>query len=121
MSKSKGRSSLQKRCLKIKIAKGRTQVRCCFCRKPIPIDNATLEHVLPLAFGGSWNERNLTLSCRECNADRGVADFELYRAWRRGYTFQRPPTTLEDLSNEFGIERLEPHNQDKAQNGNYIF
>ena len=94
MSKSKLRNSYQKRALKITLAKNRTHVKCCFCKREITINNATLEHITPLAFGGDWSIDNLALSCGECNSDRGIANFELYRKWRRGQITDKPQTLL---------------------------
>jgi 5-methylcytosine-specific restriction endonuclease McrA len=58
---------------------------------------ATLEHIIPLAFGGRWNIKNLALSCKDCNKDRDVADFEQYKLWRRGHLRRKPPTLLKDI------------------------
>jgi 5-methylcytosine-specific restriction endonuclease McrA len=94
MSSSKTKNSHQKRLLKEKLAKGRTRVTCCFCRKHLPLSIATLEHKIPLALGGDWAIDNLALSCADCNSDRGIANFELYQKWRRGRINNKPETLL---------------------------
>ena len=94
MSTSKTKNSHQKRLLKYKIAKGKNYVRCCFCKKVILLSEATLEHKIPLAFGGSWGLNNLCLSCKSCNWDRGIAEFEEYQLWKRGYLKTKPITDI---------------------------
>jgi len=90
MSKSKTKNSFQKRELKCKLAKSRSVVRCCFCKKSMPLEDATLEHIVPLSLGGTWKLDNLALSCSGCNTDRGITGFELYKQWRRGHLKERP-------------------------------
>jgi 5-methylcytosine-specific restriction endonuclease McrA len=41
--------------------------KCHYCKKPLPKAAATLDHVVPLALGGSWRIENLRLACRHCN------------------------------------------------------
>lgn len=94
MSKSKSKNSYQKRLLKTKLAKGKLYIGCCFCKKRISFEEATLEHILPLALGGSWKLDNLALSCKSCNWDRGVADFAEYRKWKRGLAQNKPIRNL---------------------------
>jgi hypothetical protein len=54
---------------------------CFWCRKPFTnIEDATLEHIFPLADGGRHDLRNCTLSCESCNqrnVPRGLIDFGL--------------------------------------------
>ncbi len=48
---------------------------CRWCRKTLTARTATIEHVVPRAHGGSDNENNLDLACKECNearADSGL-------------------------------------------------
>jgi len=105
MSKSKTKNSHQKRLLKYKIANGKNYVSCCFCKKPIPISEATLEHIIPLALGGNWNAKNLCLSCATCNRDRGIAKFQEYQAWKRGLLNIKPITDINKLK-EYEYENL---------------
>ena len=44
---------------------------CHWCRRPLSEATATLEHVVPLARGGSNRRENLTLACKQCNHERG--------------------------------------------------
>lgn len=49
----------------------RKDPHCYWCRAPLTRETATLEHIIPLARGGSNGSDNLTIACRGCNADRG--------------------------------------------------
>jgi HNH endonuclease len=51
----------------------RARHRCEYCRAPESIFNAVLEveHIIPVALGGSDNEDNLALACRSCNGFKG--------------------------------------------------
>lgn len=97
MSKSKTKNSHQKRLLKYKISNGKNYIHCCFCKKLILISDATLEHIIPLALGGSWNIKNLSLSCSHCNRDRGIASFQEYQAWKRGFLNYKPITDINKI------------------------
>lgn len=44
---------------------------CHWCRKPLTIKDATLEHIIPLSIGGLNNRNNMTVACHECNQNRG--------------------------------------------------
>lgn len=69
------------RALKIKIWMNKQ--KCCrWCGKALGIKEATLEHVIPLARGGSNQQDNLTIACRPCNAARGPDMPEIERATR---------------------------------------
>lgn len=41
--------------------------RCHWCKKPLDRYSASLEHVIPIARGGSNHKDNLKLACRPCN------------------------------------------------------
>lgn len=44
--------------------------RCMWCQEPVPIKEATREHITPLSRGGSYNPENLAMSCGPCNWHR---------------------------------------------------
>ena len=48
--------------------------RCGYCRTSAKITGQplTIEHIIPVARGGSSDEENLWLSCRRCNQYKGV-------------------------------------------------
>lgn len=77
------RSSIWKRQMKAKLMGGRAAVPCCFCRRKLSAATATIEHVKPLSLGGGWGMKNLALSCHACNQERGVIEFEAFRAMKR--------------------------------------
>jgi 5-methylcytosine-specific restriction endonuclease McrA len=45
---------------------------CCYCRKTFLRRFATLEHVIPLAAGGTYAPENLAIACSPCNAGRNI-------------------------------------------------
>lgn len=55
----------------------RDGVGCCYCgttlqiRRPDDKNYATIEHVVPVALGGSHALTNLKLCCLKCNSERG--------------------------------------------------
>jgi len=49
----------------------RKQGWCHWCSRPIGKEEATLEHLIPLFYGGVYMLENLALSCKRCNLRRG--------------------------------------------------
>jgi 5-methylcytosine-specific restriction endonuclease McrA len=77
------RNSGQRAELKELLFRGRRTAQCCFCRRPLSFESATIEHRIPLSKGGAWALENLTLSCRDCNQERGAEDFTEFRRKRQ--------------------------------------
>lgn len=50
----------------------RDQQRCFYCQKPLRLAQATLDHYLPRALGGTYDAFNLVLSCKRCNLSKGA-------------------------------------------------
>lgn len=47
--------------------------QCFWCEAPLPDGSErTLDHLVPRSLGGSNDAKNLVLSCRPCNEDRGA-------------------------------------------------
>lgn len=44
---------------------------CVYCRRRLRIDEATLDHVIPLSRGGRDVPANVVLACRDCNDAKG--------------------------------------------------
>lgn len=44
---------------------------CCYCQGTIHRSLATLEHIVALCCGGTWERQNLTLACKPCNSASG--------------------------------------------------
>jgi 5-methylcytosine-specific restriction endonuclease McrA len=42
--------------------------KCCYCGIKVSTQEATWDHVIPRAKGGSTDWKNIVLSCRQCNA-----------------------------------------------------
>lgn len=76
-------SSTRKRKLKAWLFGGHSSRPCCFCRRPLTMASATLDHVTPRSEGGGFSKRNLRLSCKNCNQERGAEDFAAFRAKRK--------------------------------------
>jgi 5-methylcytosine-specific restriction endonuclease McrA len=83
MSQSKTLNSASKRKLKMKLFGTAETKRCCFCRRVLWFEDATLEHVKPLSEGGSWDISNLKLSCDDCNQERGTDEFMAFLTFKR--------------------------------------
>lgn len=83
MSQNRGRNSHQKRELKSRLFGTRKVARCCFCSRSLSFEEATLEHVIPLAQNGGWDRFNLSLSCYNCNQERGEEDFASFKNYKR--------------------------------------
>jgi len=70
MSKSKSRNSIQKQELKSKLISKHGCV-CKLCLKRFSLNLLTLDHIMPLALGGTWAIHNLQLACYPCNQEKG--------------------------------------------------
>ena len=44
---------------------------CCYCNKAFLVENLTVEHVVPLSWGGTNDISNIDLACAPCNQQRG--------------------------------------------------
>jgi 5-methylcytosine-specific restriction endonuclease McrA len=56
--------------------------RCCWCQcdciaAPDSRNSATIEHVVPLSLGGTWDQDNLAMACSRCNNKRGVKSIDV--------------------------------------------
>jgi len=60
---------------------------CAYCGAPA----AHLDHVLPLARGGTDARRNLAPACARCNIEKGNRTPEEWKAWRIARGRQWPP------------------------------
>ena len=50
---------------------------------PYPDNMATLDHIVPKSCGGTWANDNLVLACWLCNRQRGLTDYETFKASKR--------------------------------------
>lgn len=59
--------------------------RCIWCNRVTNFRRATVDHIVPLAFGGTNSEENLAMACEGCNQERSVVTrwFSTARQLRR--------------------------------------
>lgn len=50
----------------------RDNATCYLCKRQLPVWAITLDHVVPLAKGGSHTADNLRVACRSCNSSKGA-------------------------------------------------
>jgi 5-methylcytosine-specific restriction endonuclease McrA len=57
--------------------------RCFYCRTPLTFTSgkATLDHMTPLAQGGTNQISNFALACFKCNAEKHNKTVDEYRQW----------------------------------------
>lgn len=76
---------------------------CYYCRQPLTLKTATLEHLKPLSDGGTNKRSNLTLCCSACNNERGVMPCHVFKALVRERMAARrraaqPPSSLPEAN-----------------------
>ena len=54
------------------------KAKCLYCEKPLTLENATADHIVPISNGGNNCQVNLIVCCKDCNAERGNLDFMYY-------------------------------------------
>ena len=52
---------------------------CRYCRFGFLVSDLTVEHIIPLSFGGSDEDDNVDLACKPCNHTRGRDSWLLKR------------------------------------------
>jgi len=61
----------QNKAMKMELILKNFNVKCTYCQCRINTrSNFTLDHVVPLNFGGTYEENNVTISCYECNSKK---------------------------------------------------
>lgn len=58
--------------------------RCVYCAAPLDFEHATLDHVFPVAKGGTHTPGNLVVACHRCNrmkADLLPTEFFMRHPW----------------------------------------
>lgn len=73
--------------------------KCVFCNRPMwilgvhPIGKkqrqATIEHIIPKAFGGTNHPSNLACSCSQCNNLRGTLPFDTFKHVQQFHNYHR--------------------------------
>lgn len=77
------RNSNQKNVIKNRLFGNKPTKKCCFCSRILGRRNCTIEHIIPLSLGGGWGRENLTISCADCNSERGSRDYSLFKREKR--------------------------------------
>lgn len=74
---------------------------CQYCFETFPIEDLTVDHVLPISKKGTNNECNLVLACRKCNYEKGNSG-PLYFLLRRSIDVKNPhyEEIMTDLARE---------------------
>ncbi len=67
------------RSLKKKLYKDLLFNPCYYCNRIFLIDQLTIEHIIPISFGGSNDSSNITLACKICNQEKGRESWILKR------------------------------------------
>jgi hypothetical protein len=52
--------------------------KCIYCETKLTEDNATTDHIIPIASGGNNCKVNLMVCCQPCNSERGIMPFKKY-------------------------------------------
>ena len=52
--------------------------RCIYCNRKLNIQNATMDHIVPISKGGNNCQVNLITCCFVCNNERGDMEFTKY-------------------------------------------
>jgi hypothetical protein len=52
--------------------------RCIYCNRKLNIQNATMDHIVPISKGGNNCQVNLITCCFVCNNERGDIEFTKY-------------------------------------------
>jgi 5-methylcytosine-specific restriction endonuclease McrA len=52
--------------------RGAAVIRCYWCKRRVPKEERHIDHVIPLAKGGSHTAANLCCSCATCNLSKGA-------------------------------------------------
>ena len=52
--------------------------KCLYCEKKLTLENATTDHIVPIAKVGNNCQVNLVVTCLSCNSERGTISFNKY-------------------------------------------
>lgn len=55
--------------------------RCWYCSSKVSVLSASLDHILPLAHGGTSDLDNIALACLFCNLAKSDVPVELFLDW----------------------------------------
>jgi len=92
---------------------------CCYCNRPLNLENISLDHVTPLKHGGKNEFFNCALCCDGCNKSKRDlrsagfeamidGDYEHFAALGAEIKRQRGKSTTPNNINEFGFDDEAP-------------
>ena len=64
---------------------------CWWCKKPVPLYAATMDHLIPRSKGGTDSLQNNVMACYPCNQDRKNEMAEPKRGWYSGHEWHPEP------------------------------
>ena len=107
MSKARKPSAIYS--LDIRIAAWEDAGRMChYCDRPVPRPGTKggygthIDHVVPVAKGGSHDMENLVVSCKRCNREKGSKSYRDYLEWRLALSKQQAKRIQELLGKMHG-------------------
>jgi len=56
--------------------------KCIYCEKKLTLENATTDHIVPIADGGNNCQVNLMVCCQPCNSQRGTIPFNKFLKYK---------------------------------------
>jgi len=68
--------------------------RCCYCGQKLKL---AMEHLIPVAKGGSYNQQNIVPACGSCNSSKGTKPFHSWYESYKFYSKERESKILEYL------------------------
>lgn len=63
--------------------------KCRYCGRKLPASYLHIDHVVPVALGGSNHEKNLVTACRDCNLSKGAANVRGRSVSKKVRNFQK--------------------------------
>lgn len=85
-----------------------SRLTCVYCKKDVEQDNWHLEHLTPLARGGTNDASNLAVSCPPCNLAKGVSSYADTPRYEEEHLFVEDLTyhirMLHALADRYGLD-----------------
>lgn len=54
---------------------------CYYCKKSVPRNEMTMDHMYPRSIGGPTIPQNLLPACRDCNGHKSDMNYDQFRTW----------------------------------------
>lgn len=69
--------------------------KCHYCRKNIPFEKSTIDHVIPLSHHGRDAKHNMVVACSNCNSHKQSESYETFVCQERRVVYRQYPPVLE--------------------------